>query len=174
MPGGFELQGHVSAPPNARLMSLEQGAYIAQIIASFGILLSLIFVGIQIKQNTAAMQRNEHNISMEEWTTLRQAIASNREIAELMTVGLSGEREIDAVDQVRIEQMLEEYVWAAFHIWEKTQRGVFPKGTFELMSRSILRTILRTERGGTWWRGIKPVGAAPEFVADVESLIDAP
>ena len=152
-------------------MSLEQGAYLAQIIASFGIFLSLIFVGIQIKQNTAAMQRNDHNISMEEWTTLRQAIASNRDIAELMTIGLRGEREIDAVDQVRIEQMLEEYVWAAYHIWEKTQRGVFPKGTFELMSRSILSTVLRTERGRNWWRSVKPVDSLPGFVADVESMI---
>ena len=27
--------------------------------------------------------------------------------------------------------MLAEQAWAAFHIWDRTQRGIFPKGTFE-------------------------------------------
>lgn len=72
-------------------MSLEQLSYLAQIVASFGVFLSMIFVGMQIRQNTAALQRNEHNISMEEWASLRKTIATNREVAELMTTGLSGE-----------------------------------------------------------------------------------
>ncbi len=42
-------------------MSFEQLSYLAQIVASVGVLASLIFVGLQIKQNTGALQRNEHN-----------------------------------------------------------------------------------------------------------------
>ena len=41
---------------------------------------------------------------------IRQAIAGNRDIAELVTAGLSGERAaLDAADQLRLEQMLAEY-----------------------------------------------------------------
>jgi hypothetical protein len=68
---------------------------------------------------------------MEQWTVIRQAIAQNRDIAELMTTGLRGESDLDAADQLRLEQMLQEHAWAAFHIWDRTQRGIFPKGTFE-------------------------------------------
>src|SRR5436309_14594738 len=113
-------------------MSLEQLSYLAQIIASVGVIASLIFVGLQIKHNTGALQRDEHNSTMAQWTVLRQAIATNRDIAELMTDGLRGTRALDAADQLRLEQMLQEYAWASFHIWDRTQRGVFPKGTFEL------------------------------------------
>jgi len=152
-------------------MSLEQWSYLAQIVASFGVLLSLIFVGMQIKQNTAALQRNEHNASMEEWTTIRQAIVADRSVAELMTAGLQGKRELDDADQLRLEQMMLECAWAAFHIWDRTQLGAFPKGTFELTAGSLLRTILRSERGAAWWAGIKPVEFAPAFAADVDALI---
>src|ERR1700693_1773270 len=119
---------------------------ISQLVAAVGVVLSLIFVGLQIKQNTAALQRNEHNSTMEQWTVLRQAIAQNREIAELMTAGLSGERALDAADQLRLEQMLQEYAWASFHIWDRTQRGVFPRGTFEATAGGFLGGLLAKAR----------------------------
>src|SRR5450432_4436680 len=83
-------------------MSFEQISYLAQIVASVGVVVSLIFVGLQIRQNTAALQRNEHNSTMEQWTVIRMAIAKNRDIAELMTAGLHGERALDAADQLRL------------------------------------------------------------------------
>ena len=121
---------------------------ISQLIAALGVILSLIFVGLQIKQNTRALQRTEHNSTMEQWTVIRQAIAQNRDIAELMTAGLHGERALDAADQLRLEQMLQENAWAAFHIWDRTQRGIFPKGTFEATGGALLNQLLRTPGGG--------------------------
>src|SRR6267143_1446573 len=145
-------------------MSFEQISYLAQIVASVGVVVSLIFVGLQIRQNTGALQRNEHNSTMAQWTVIRMAIAKNRDIAELMTAGLQGERALDGADQLRLEQMLAENVWASFHIWERTQRGIFPKGTFELTAGPLLSGLLRTERGEAWWRSAKGSGFIPGFV----------
>jgi hypothetical protein len=152
-------------------MSFEQISYLAQIVASVGVVVSLIFVGLQIKQNTRALQRAEHNSTMEQWTVLRQAIAQNREIAELMTAGLQGERVLDAADHLRLEQMLQEYAWASFHIWDRTQRGVFPKGTFEATAGAFLCGLLTTPRGGAWWRSAKHIGFPPGFVSDVDAVL---
>ena len=152
-------------------MSFEQLSYLAQIVASLGVIASLIFVALQIKHNTGALQRNEHNSTMAQWTVLRQAIAQNREIAELMTAGLSGERALDAADQLRLEQMLQEYAWASFHIWDRTQRGVFPKGTFEATAGAFLCGLLTTPRGGTWWQNAKGIGFVPAFVSDVDAVL---
>src|SRR5438093_8074974 len=132
-------------------MSLEQLSYLAQIAGSIGVILSLVFVGLQIRQNTAALRRNEHNSTMMQWTVVRMAIAGNRDIAELMTAGLRGESAMIAADQLRLEQFLAEHAWAAFHIWDRTQRGVFPKGTFELTAGPLPGGLLRTTRGGAWW-----------------------
>lgn len=152
-------------------MSFEQLSYLAQIIASVAVVLSLIFVALQIKQNTGALQRNEHNSTMAQWTVIRMAIAGNRDIAELMTAGLQGERAIDAADQLRLEQMLGEYVWASFHVWDRTQRGVFPKGTFEATAGPLLCDVLSTARGGNWWRSAKHTGFIPAFVKNVDAVL---
>src|SRR5436190_19422589 len=144
-------------------MSFEQLSYLAQMVASVGVIMSLIFVGLQIRQNTGALQRNEHNSTMAQWTVIRMAIARNRDIAELMTAGLNGDRALDAADQLRLEQLLAEHAWAAFHIWDRTQRGVFPKGTFELTAGPLLYSLLKTARGDAWWRTAKQQGFIPGF-----------
>lgn len=152
-------------------MSLEQFSNLAQVVGSIGVIVSLIFVGLQIRQNTGALQREEHNSTMAQWTVIRMAVAQNRDIAQLMTAGLHGESVIDAADQLRLEQMLAEYAWASFHIWDRTQRGVFPMGTFELTAGPLLSGVLRTVRGGAWWRSAKHVGFIPAFVADVDAVL---
>lgn len=152
-------------------MSLEHAFFLSQIIASVALVASLIFVGREVRENTTALQRAEHNSTMEQWTVIRMAIARDRGIAELMTAGLDGERALDRAAQLQLEQMLAEYAWAAFHIWDRTQRGVFPKGTFEFTGGAMLAGVMATPRGTAWWRSAKQYGFVPAFVADVDALI---
>ncbi len=152
-------------------MSLEQFSYLAQIVASAGVILSLIFVGLQIKQSTAALQRNEHNSTMSQWTVIRMAIVQNRHVAELMTGGLHGSVQLDAADELRLDLLLNEYAWASFHIWDRTKRGVFPPGTFEFSCSSLLGDLLRTPHGKIWWLKAASVGLTPQFIADVDAML---
>ena len=152
-------------------MSPDLLSVFAQVIGTLGVIVSLVFVGLQIRQNTGALQRNEHNSTMSQWTVIRMAIAQNSEVAELMSTGLHGERALDAADQLRLEQMLQEYAWASFHVWDRTQRGVFPKGTFEATAGALLGVVLGSPRGSAWWRGAKHVGFIPAFVADVDAML---
>jgi hypothetical protein len=152
-------------------MSLEQLFFLSQTIGAAAVVASLIFVGWQIKDNTRALQRHEHNNTMAQWTVIRMAIVNSGELAELMTAGLRGERALSAAEQLRLEQFLQEQAWACFHIWDRTQRGIFPTGTFELTGGAYLRGVLMTTGGGTWWRSAKNVGFIPAFVADVDTLL---
>jgi hypothetical protein len=156
------------------LIMLEQLSYVAQIVGSIGVIVSLLFVGSQIRQNTRALERNEHNSTMAQWTVIRQAIATDRGMAELMTAGLNGERTLDAADQLRLGEMLQECAWASFHIWDRMQRGVFPKGTFEATAGVYLCGLLRTTGGKAWWDHAKRFGFVPQFVADVDALLAKP
>jgi hypothetical protein len=154
-------------------MSLDQWSSFAQILGSAGVIVSLVFVGLQIRQNTSAIARNEHNSTMAQWTVVRMAVAQHRDMAELMTAGLAGERELDAADHLRLAQMLAEYAWASFHIWDRTQRGVFPPGTFEATAGPLLAEVLATPRGRDWWQQAKAVGFLPPFVAAVDAVLAA-
>jgi hypothetical protein len=155
-------------------MSLEQLSYLAQIVGTVGVIVSLLFVGLQVRQNTRALQRAEHNSTMTQWTVIRMAILRDREVAELFTAGLNGERGLDAADQLRLKQLLQEHAWAAFHIWDRTQRGVFPPGTFEMTGGALLRKVLGTTGGNAWWQTARQLGFIPAYVAAVDALLNAP
>jgi hypothetical protein len=155
-------------------MTLEEVSYVAQTVGSVAVVLSLLFVGFQIKQNTAAIRREEHNSTMEQWTVIRMAIVTDRSVAQLLTDGLYGSKPLDDADQMRLDQLLNEYVWASFHIWDRMKRGVFPPGTFEAACGRLLSDLLRTKAGQVWWRAAPTVGLAPPFIADVDAILAAP
>ena len=73
--------------------------------------------------------------------------------------------------QLRMEQMLQEIGWASFHIWDRTQRGIFPPGTFEATGGALFCLAVRTKRGSAWWRSAKNLGFLPAFVADVDAML---
>ena len=154
-------------------MTLEHVFFVSQIVAAIAIVASLLFVAREIRENTQALQRDEHNSTMEQWTVIRMAITKNKEVAELVAFGLVEDRPLGAADQLRLEQLLSETTWAAFHIWDRTQRGIFPKGTFEFTGGAYLCAMLATRRGGAWWQRAKHHGLLPGFVADVDRQIAA-
>jgi hypothetical protein len=154
-------------------MSLEQLSHFAQIVGTAGAIVSLLFVASQIRHNTRAVERNEHDRAMNEWTVIRQMIVTNRDVAELMTTGLSGVRDLDAADQLRLEHMLQECTFACFHVWDRTRRGFFPQGTFTVSAGAYLCKLLRTTRGTAWWQVAKHMGFATGFVSEVDALLAA-
>jgi hypothetical protein len=153
-------------------MTLEHAFFVSQIIVAVAVVLSLVFVGREIRENTLALQRGEHNSTMEQWSVIRMAMVKNADLAELMASGLDGKRPLDRTDQLRLEQMLSEIAWAAFHIWDRTQRGIFPKGTFEFTGGAYLCAVLATRGGGDWWLKARNFGLLPEFISDVDKQLN--
>ena len=107
---------------------------------------------------------------MPQWTVIRTAIAKDREMARSMTAGLHGERALDSADQLRLEQMLAENAWALFHVWERTQHGIFPKGTSKRRLDLCGPTCSERPRRNLVAQR-KDSGFIPGFVADVDAII---
>ena len=151
-------------------MSLQELTNLAEITASVVVVLSLIFVAYQIKQNGSQLQRNEHNSTMAQWSTIRMAIVENRDVAEIWRKGLHGEGELDATDQFRLESMLAEQLWVAYHVWERTRRGVLTEGTFDQAVAPLTPAWLSTPGGAPWW-SIAKRNYPPLFAADVDAAL---
>ena len=151
-------------------MSLQEFTNLAEIVASVAVFVSLIFVGYQMRQNTNQLQRNEHNSTMAQWSTIRMMLVENRDVAEIWRSGLHGERELDATDQFRLESLLAEQLWAAYHVWERTKRGILKEGGFQEAVAPLTPAWLSTPRGAPWWSDAKR-NYPPLFVADVEAAL---
>ena len=100
--------------------------------------------------------------------------------AILGTLGSQGRNKVTLVTSPGIrdlgawlEQLLAEQAWVAFQVWDRTQRGIFPKGTFEALGGALLERLLKTAAGTTWWRSAKQrgYGFPPGFVSAVDAML---
>jgi len=152
-------------------MTLHDFASLAEIISSIAVFATLVFVAFQIRQTNVLLQRGEENVTQEEWSRIRLSIIDNHDVASIWQARLDDGAELDAVQLVRLHTLMEEYLWAAYHIWDRTRRDLFLHGRFE-ESMPVLRQYLNNPQGIKWWREAK-VNYPPPFVRDVDAILSA-
>lgn len=150
-------------------MTPQDFAGFAEIISSIAVLAALIFVAFQIRQTNILLQRGEENVTMEEWSRIRLSIVENDDVAKIWHARLDDTAELDATQLVRLHTLLEEYLWAAYHIWDRTRRNLFLHGRFE-ETMPVLRQYLNNPHGIEWWTEAK-VNYPPNYVRDVEAIL---
>jgi hypothetical protein len=153
--------GAVDQPPRVWLHDLS---HVSQIVGSIAVVASLVYVGLQVQQNTTQLQREESNATQSQWQAIRLLVASNREVAELWVAGLNGDA-LDAVQKLRFESLLTEHIWATSQIYYR--RKLFgDMWEFESTSGPPLARLLCTRGGALWWQKNKRAFPA-DFVRDV-------
>jgi hypothetical protein len=70
-------------------MALQDIYFIAEILAAGAVIASLIFVGIQVRQNTGTMKVSAGNVAVENWIHLGKEISLNGDFADIYHRGKS-------------------------------------------------------------------------------------
>ncbi len=149
-------------------MNTEQLQNWLQIAGLSGVILSLIFVGLEIQQSrqiaiadvyqqrtALVMQAQTSNFSPEQYIAARR----KREAGE----------EIDSSDQVILDTALD--VWFAYHENSQFQNqlGLLSDEHWET-GRNHIRQFMRRDRNRTWWKGNRDV-YRDSFAAEVDQII---
>ena len=98
-------------------MTLEQWALVAQIISAVAVIASLIFVGFQLKQATAAIRASSSQAHAALYTELVDSIIDNADFARLWSIGLSDPHALREEDWVRFVA----YASALFRLYESSR-----------------------------------------------------
>ena len=84
-------------------MALQEIYFIAEIVAAVAVVASLIFVGVQLRQNTGTMKATVGNQSVENWLLLGKEIPLNGDFAEIFHRGsLNFPGDLNSLEQRRI------------------------------------------------------------------------
>jgi hypothetical protein len=146
-------------------MTLEQYAYLAEIIGVVIVVVTLLYLSAQVRQG-ANLMRSES----------RQALTTNQR--ELLSLYLDN---MDLFDKMagkevlsRSDQRRFSFLWIANmrnreHEWFQYQDGILDEATW-LSYREIIRQTLSSKRHRTWWNKAKPV-FDPNFVKMVDQYI---
>jgi hypothetical protein len=160
-------------------MSWQDLGAIGDLVGGLAVVVSLVYVAYQIRQNSAQIEHNSRQLeaatyqqasdAFSRWQTL---LAQDAELADLWRRGLAGE-ELGAVERTRFHCAL----GILFNTYEnnffQVQFGSMRRDTLNLSRKHIAR-VLRAPEAARWWHQLSPTVLTPEFRGAVERVVEVP
>ena len=151
-------------------MPLDQIANIAEISAAALIIVSLIYVGIQIRQNTRAVRGSTLQMNTDFWGTLCLRLAEP-EMAQAYAAGMAGQPDIRPAHYSQFFFICRAMFLGFENQYYQFRQGILDREIYLAYERSMQTQLLLFPGFRVWWQQSHAV-FSPAFVARVDSMIE--
>ena len=119
-------------------MQLEQLSYIAEITAAILVIVSLVYVGIQVRQNTAALKLSTAQNLSEDFTDIYLALSQNNDTAGIFQRGLQDYDSLESVEKVRFYAFFHKFFRIYENAYYQYVNGALEEEPFEGISNQLV------------------------------------
>ncbi len=144
---------------------MELGA-VGELVGGVAVIASLVYVGIQLRNNTRAAEVASHQSITEMFNTINLTFGSRTDVSRVFRLGLEGSTALTEDERTQFGFLC----LATFRGFEmefyQAQAGTFQGTQWD----DSIRYLLRSAGGQTWWR-TNPYPLPLEFREHVESLV---
>ena len=130
-------------------LSLSEVTGIAEIVGSIGIIVSLIFVGLQVRQNTSQVEAASYQTGMQ-FITLLHDFTATTESAELMIRGFDDFDSLSRIDKAKFDTKMANLVNAFALAQQRNFQGTLSAEEFDGYERTMARVFL-SPGVKQWW-----------------------
>ncbi len=146
-------------------------AAISEIIGMIAVVISLVFVGGSIRQNTAALEATQLNFLTGLVDSYYSDQVTNPHIYDLLEK-LENNQQLTDVEEWRLKDQL----WRGLIIWEdmyeRYRRGLIEDDIFQYEHEAMLRFV-RNEVPQSWWENdMREWGLNPELILLIVAAYD--
>ena len=131
-------------------MTLDQLANIGEIIGSIAVIISIIYLAIQIRTNTEAERTSTYQAVVSDFGALNNTMASTPELSHLYVQATENYHQLSADEKARISQIF----FQCFHYFEnmfyQNQKGYLDEEVWIGWKRLML-TYYSRPGFQTWW-----------------------
>ncbi len=150
-------------------MTLEELAYISQIAGVAGLLASLIFVGLQIRQNTKAIKATSHHAITDSFNAINTLLISDPKVARLWRLGMAGAEGLDDDERVSYSFLSLGYMRIFETLYYQYKNGTMDKKLFDAELNTLKWSV--THPGFRAWWAVNPISLSAEFRTFIDGLI---
>ena len=150
-------------------MTLEELYYVSQIVAVIGIFGSLVFVGLQIRQNTRATRAASHNAVSNSLNEINRMFAETADLTRIWLAGMSDRQALTPEERWRFDATARAYMHVCETMYIQASLGTGDKGVLQAEEEGI-RVVFGAPGIREWW-GENPYGFCKEFRTYVTKLI---
>lgn len=153
-------------------MNWDMFAAVAELLSAVGVILSLAYVGFQVRQNTQTMHAASMDATIDAANYVREQIVTNADVASLYNRGNKDPEQLTDDEKVRYRILVQSILWTSWNAYAQTRLTGLDGSVFQAQ-KPFIRRILSTT-GGEWvWQGW-PDEFEANFRAAVEEILALP
>jgi hypothetical protein len=138
-------------------LTLEDLGNIGEFVGAVAVVVSLIYLALQIRQNTRQLDHNSEVVSANvELENARIAaefnsnVANSAELAELWGRGVFGREDLTPVEETRVGFMLGDLFYRLEGLYHQHRRGFLPSDSWTPWE-TLMRSVLAGPLPRRWW-----------------------
>lgn len=122
---------------------------VGEIIGALAVFLTLVYLAIQIRQNTKSVQASAVDASISKVNDVRQSLYENAELSRIYIQGLAHPDELDEESRFRFRLVVHNILLAISNIHSQTSFTGLSTSTWE--SQLVILKRITTSPGGRWF-----------------------
>jgi hypothetical protein len=139
-----------------KVMSTAEWAALGDVIGGLGVIASLVFLAIQVRQNTRQIRSQGFQTALRQFLTSFENTTANLQDADLFHRGLDDFHGLSAREQGVFHSKMHSMLVGFNTVWNMHQHGLVPLHELHAM-RGLFATMLGTNGGLAWWKAFKHV-----------------
>ena len=150
-------------------MTLSQLADVGELLGGIAVVASLVYLALQIRQNTKSVRSSTLHQNTNLWTALFLRLAEP-EAARSYVLGMSGQPDIRPFHYTQFFFICRAMFLAFENQYYQMRQGVLDAETYAGYERSISSQFLAFRGFRIWWQQSRSV-FSPAFVQHIDALI---
>ena len=132
-------------------MSISDLGSLGEFVSSVAVLVTLVYLAIQIRQNTHATRATSHHAITEALNELNFTLATNDSAANIWQSGMKDRAALDDIQRDQFDALLRAYMHVCDTMYYQALVGAGDPGLWKAEER-YLGVVLTTKGGNQWWK----------------------
>ena len=150
---------------------MELGA-IGELVGGVAVIATLIYLAVQIRQNTRAVRASALDSSVTSIMSVRGSIVESAELSEIFDKGLADAESLDHLERTRFRFLMQNVLWGFWNTYSQAGYANLSTSVWEAQLPILVRVM--TTPGGRWfWENFRHEFEA-SFRDEVDTVLDRP
>lgn len=152
------------------MTNLESLANLGEIVGAIAVVVSLIYLAVQVRQNTRAQRLENSSRVLDRTAAMQAALSRDPAMSALFSKGVSDPSKLTPKERVQFTWAMYEFFGAFEFMFLAAKDHSIPEEIWQRWSSAAAWWL--TFPGVQAWWGARPIPFADSFTSYVESLLD--
>ena len=150
-------------------MSISDLGSLGEFIGSIAVLLTLIYLALQIRQNTHATRAVSHHAITDALNQLNLTLGKDDVVAQIWITGMNDRSSLNEVQREQFDALLRAYMHVCDTMYYQAQVGAGDNGLWEAEKRYL--GVILTSNGGKDWLEENSLSISQGYRAAIDTII---